>query len=88
MVAEFGRGCFVCERCCEFLLLLDEQSQSRNTQHQIVTEQTCKKGDLDHWSRFLTEARPAGLRPKVLLEAYGWGPAHSSSRKARYGKSD
>jgi len=43
MVAEFGRGCFVCERCCEFLLLLDEQSQSRNTQHQIVTEQACKK---------------------------------------------
>jgi Protein of unknown function (DUF2934) len=40
-----------------------------------------QKGDLDDRVTLLTEARPAGLKPKGLLEAYGWGPAHSSSRK-------
>jgi hypothetical protein len=30
-----------------------------------------QKGDLDHWVTLLTEARPAGVKPKVLLlEAY------------------
>ena len=42
-----------------------------------------QKGDLDQRVTLfsLAEAPPAGLLPKVLPEVYGWGPAHSSSRK-------